>query len=96
MNNIFQIPDFRFEISDSRYHISDFRFQVSDFGFQIPVFRFQISDFQIAAFRIQMLGEPSFRGWGNLLAGAGGTRPGNPQSLPFRTLYKNPLEIPKA
>ena len=40
------------------------------------------------------LGELGSRGWGNLLAGAGGTRPGDPQSLPFKKLYKNPLGKP--
>ena len=95
----FQIADFILQISDFRFQISHLIFQIPDSGFQIADFRLQISDFrfQISHFRLQIpgQGEPGSRGWGNLLAGAGGTRPGDLQSLPFKTLYKNPLEIPK-
>ena len=81
----FQIPYFIFQIPDSGFQIADFRLQISDFRFQISHFRLQIPG----------QGEPGSRGWGNLLAGVGGTRPGDLQSLPFKKLYKNPLEIPK-
>ena len=34
-------------------------------------------------------------GWGNPQAAAGGTLEGHRQYQPFKSLYKNPLEIPK-
>ena len=83
---IFQISGFRIQISAFRFPISDFRFQISDFRFHISDFRFRIS-----AFRIQMLGELGFWGRGNRWAGAGGTRPGDRQSLPFKILSENPI-----
>ena len=87
----FQISYFRFQFSDSRFHISDSRFRISDCRFQITDFRFKISHFRL---QIPGQGELGSRGWGNLLAGAGGTRPGHRQSLPFKKLYKNPLGKP--
>ena len=33
--------------------------------------------------------------WGNPQGGSGGNLEGHRQSQPFKTLYKNPLEIPK-
>ena len=77
----FQISDFRFHISDFRVQISDFWVQISDFRFQSSYFRFQISDSRFRGWgkgwgnqapearargtRLQRLGEPSGRRWGN-------------------------------
>ena len=68
----------------------NFRFSSSDFGLQNIDLVFQNSDF-----RMQMSREPGSRGWGNRWPVAGGTRVSEAQSLVFKKLYKNPLEIPE-
>ena len=78
----FQIPDFIFQIPDSGFQIADFRLQISDFKFHISDCRFQGR------------GNQAPEAGGTSWPAPGGTRPGDLQSLPFKLLYKNPLEIP--